>query len=80
MNIFRRKVKLTTVNKVLQTDDVSAVLQELNECKADITNMIVIYESGDMIKWISTKDTMTSKVIFLMESAKAGMLQGDGND
>jgi hypothetical protein len=41
------KKKLLTIDKILKTDDIVTILDKVHKKRADITNLVVIFEAPD---------------------------------
>lgn len=69
-----RKVK--TVEDLLARDDVNAVLQELDDTKPNISDMVVIWldKRDDTFYYEITKGTLVSTATWLLESTKIDLL------
>jgi hypothetical protein len=70
-----------TVDKFLSGSDVSELLEEIHDNRAEITDLFCIYRTDDgTIQWRGTPETKESMAIYLMEQVKYGLLQGDNDD
>ena len=79
LNLFKRQK--TTVSNLLNQDDVTAVLAEADKDKANITDLMVIYQDKEgYINWHVTGETTLDRKILLLEQVKVWLLQGDKDD
>jgi len=79
LNLFKRQK--TTVSNLLNQDDVTVVLAEADKDKANITDLMVIYQDKEgYINWHVTGETTLDRKILLLEQVKVWLLQGDKDD
>lgn len=76
-----RKKHLVTVNDLLTRDDVNGMLQDLQKKKVGIKNLIIIYTDDNSANhWEITSDTTSSLAVWMLESTKMDVMDGDLND
>ena len=81
MNKSKLKRKQLTVNDLLTQDDVQSVLAKTIQDKAEITDLICIYQDKEgFINWHITSNTPPDRKVFLLEQVKIWMLEGDNDD
>lgn len=67
-----------TVNDLLARDDVNEVLRDIDTIKPEIDSLIAIWiDKDDKLHWEITDNTLTSQLIWALESVKHDMLNED---
>jgi hypothetical protein len=67
-----------TVEKFLQGCEVSELLERVNDNRAEISDLFVIYRDKDgAITWNGTPSTSLEERIYLLEQVKVWILQGE---
>lgn len=82
-NVKTKRKRITTVDDLLTRDNVNEVFNDLNEVKPHIKDAIVIFiDRRDNQRYYSTtKDTMLSTAVWLLEATKNDLLNDeDGED
>ena len=81
IRLFKRKQKLTTVKNLLDSDNVSEVLIDVNKIKTNIKHVLVIYVTNDdKISWESTNGITKEMAVYILEQAKIDWLSGNIKD
>jgi len=81
MNKQKLRRKHLTVNDLLTQDDVKSTIATIIKDKAEITDLVVIYQDKEgFINSHWSKETTLDRRILLLEQVKIWMLQGDSDD
>ncbi len=60
---------------ILAQDDVNGILNDLNDCKPDIKDLIIVWVDKDNNLWFqTTKDLKQSTSVWMLESIKLDLL------
>jgi hypothetical protein len=91
MSLFKKKVKshklpiskapeVETVDDLLAKDDINGILQDVAKERANIQDIIVIYNTkDDVIFWHCNQDILVSKANYMLDVAKYDIMK-DGDD
>lgn len=83
MNKIRNLSKLpkrkVTVDELLELDNINDLLTHINNVKADISELVIIYTTGTNILW-NTAGTTASRLIYLLEHTKLLALNKDSEE
>lgn len=83
IKLFRRNKKkapekITTVNDILTNESVRILLEKVIAEQADITDLVVIYQTrnNEVVNY-NTPDSTIDRIVYLMEQAKYWTMNGD---
>lgn len=72
------KPEVVTVKDILTRDDINGILKDLADKKDGIVDMVVIYlDKDNRYHWEITNDTLSSTVVWMLESTKLDILNED---
>ena len=71
----KKKSRVTTVRDFLASDSVNNLLDQLEQSKADIKDMLVVcIDNDDGLRFLTTEMT-DSQIVFILESTKYDVLK-----
>lgn len=71
----KKKSRVTTVRDILAHDSVNKLLDELEQNKADIKDMVVVcIDNNDGLRFLTTEMT-DQQIVYMLESAKYDILK-----
>lgn len=78
----KRSRRITTVEDLLARDDVNGILNNLNEVKPNISDLIVIYmDKRDKQRYfLTTEGTLVSTATWLLETTKYDIILEDDEE
>lgn len=73
----KSEVPIETINDLLAQDDISVVLHDVNENKAELESIVIVYKTKDGFVNYNSSGMEITELLGLMEFAKNMVLSDD---